>query len=75
MKEFPEHALARIRPRATLLPVPGVLAEDLRSRRIKQEHLERDGKEAGRLYQGHPSDSQPRPSQAKRMTLLRPLAG
>lgn len=42
--EFPEDALARIRQRATLLPIPGISAEELRPRRIKQEHLEKTAK-------------------------------
>jgi hypothetical protein len=44
IREFPENALPRIRERAALAPIPGVSAEELRPRRVKQEHLEKTAK-------------------------------
>lgn len=44
VKEFPEDALEAIKKRASLLPIPGVLKEELGPRRVKKQHLEREAK-------------------------------
>ncbi len=44
VKEFPAEALDRIKQRATLLPIEGVLPEEFGPRRIKPEHLRREAK-------------------------------
>lgn len=44
VKEFPKEALARIKERATLLPIQGVRPEEFGPRRFKTEHLDREAK-------------------------------
>jgi|SRR5215469_3761722 len=44
VKEFPEHALDKIKQRAKLLPPEGVLKEEFGPRRLKKGHLEREAK-------------------------------
>jgi helix-hairpin-helix protein len=44
VREFPQNAIPRIRERAALVPIPGVSAEELRPRRLKQEHLAKTAK-------------------------------
>ena len=44
VKEFPAAALDRIKARATLLPIKGILPEEFGPRRVKKEHLDRIAK-------------------------------
>jgi len=44
VKEFPAAALGRLKERATLLPIKGVLPEEFGPRRFKPDHLQREAK-------------------------------
>jgi Helix-hairpin-helix motif len=44
VKEFPEHALVKIKTRATLFPIDGVRELGIGPRRIKPDHLQRSAK-------------------------------
>ena len=44
VKEFPAEALDRLKERATLLPIEGVLPEEFGPRRMKPRHLQREAK-------------------------------
>ena len=44
VKAFPAEALDRLKGRATLLPIEGVLPEEFGPRRMKPAHLQREAK-------------------------------
>jgi competence ComEA-like helix-hairpin-helix protein len=44
VKEFPEDSLEKLKKRASLLPIEGVLEAEFGPRRMKREHIERTAK-------------------------------